>query len=188
MTEPMLNLDTEQIRKAQQGDEAMITALYRRYHQSVFRYLYFRVADQQTAEDLTSEVFVRMLRFLGGFQPPSASFQAWLFQIARNLVTDHFRRMGIRDDVELEEDMIAAHDDPAAAVERGLTSETLRRALKNLNEDQRDVIILRFVAGMPVGEVAQSLNKSEDAIKGLQRRALIALRQILVDWEVVYVQ
>ena len=188
MTDPMVNVNTEQIRKAQNGDEAMISALYQRYHQSVFRYLYFRLADQQTAEDLTSEVFVRMLRFLGGFQPPSASFQAWLFQIARNLVTDHFRRMGIREDIELEEDMIAVHDDPADAVERGLTSETLRRALKKLNDDQRDVIILRFVAGMPLGEVAESLNKSEDAIKGLQRRALIALRQILADWEVAYVQ
>jgi RNA polymerase sigma-70 factor (ECF subfamily) len=64
-----------------------------------------------------------------------------------------------------------------------LTSEGLRKALLKLNDEQRDVIILRFVAGMPIAEVAQSLNKSEDAVKGLQRRALISLRGILAGWE-----
>ena len=183
----MLEINTELIRKAQAGDETVIAALYERYHVSVFRYLYYRVGDLQTAEDLTSEVFLRMLRFLGGFKPPSAAFGAWLFGIARNLTIDYFRRTGIRNDVELEEDMLATRDDPAAAVERGLNSEVLRRALKKLNVEQRDVIVMRFVSGMPIGEVAQVLGKSEDAVKGLQRRALIALRQTLAEWEVTHV-
>jgi RNA polymerase sigma-70 factor (ECF subfamily) len=182
-----MDINTEQIRRAQQGDQEVIAALYAHYHLSVFHFLYYRVGDRETAEDLTSEVFLRMLRFMGGFQPPAASFGSWLFEIARNLATDHYRRMGVRNDVVLEEEMIATtHGDPAAAAERGLTGEALRRALQDLNEDQRDVIVLRFVAGMAVAEVAQALNKSEDAVKGLQRRALIALRTILVEREIAY--
>ena len=180
----MLEINTELIRKAQAGDETVVAALYQQYYVSVFRYLYYRVGDRQTAEDLTSEVFLRMLRFLGGFKPPGAAFGAWLFGIARNLTTDHYRRMGIRNDVELEEDMLATRDDPAAAMERGLDSEALKRALKTLNDEQRDVIVMRFVSGMPIGQVAQVLGKSEDAVKGLQRRALIALRQTLAEWEI----
>jgi RNA polymerase sigma-70 factor (ECF subfamily) len=128
-----------------------------------------------------------MLRFLGSFQPPSASFQAWLFQIARNLATDHYRKKGNRNLVELEENLVAVHDDPDITVERRLTRSVLRRAMESLTEDQRDVIVLRFVAGMPLGEVAEALNKSEDAIKGLQRRALLALREILNDWEIAFI-
>lgn len=182
----MPEFTTHQIRQAQQGDETVIAALYQHYHQGVFQFLYYRVGDRQIAEDLTSEVFLRMLRFIGGFEPPSAKFGSWLFEIARNLATDHYRRMSIRENVELEEDMAISQDDPPATVERGLTHEALRRAMQKLSEDQRDVIVLRFVAGMPITEVAQALNKSEDAVKGLQRRALAALRGILSDWEVSY--
>jgi RNA polymerase sigma-70 factor (ECF subfamily) len=94
---------------------------------------------------------------------------------------------GVRKQVELEENLVSVNDDLDSAVDRGLTSQILRRAITHLTEDQRDVIVLRFVAGMPIGEVAEALEKSESAVKGLQRRALIALRKVLADWEVVYV-
>ena len=182
----MIEINTDLIRRAQTGDTATLGELYERYQLSIFRYLYYRVGDRQTAEDLTSEVFERMLRFLAGFNPPSSSFQAWLFRIARNLSTDHYRKMSVRNDVQLEENLISVNDDPHTTIERVLTIEGLRQALAKLNEEQRDVILLRFVSGMPISEVAHTLNKSEDAIKGLQRRALSALREILVDWEVSY--
>lgn len=70
--------------------------------------------------------------------------------------------------------------------DRILNSESLRQAITKLTEEQRDVILLRFIAGLPIAQVAEALNKSEDAIKGLQRRALIALRKIFTDWEVSY--
>jgi len=182
----MLNINTELIQRAQQGDVAVISMLYEHYHLSIYRYLYYRVSDRETAEDLTSEVFLRMLRFIGGFHPPSSSFSSWLFQIARNLSTDHFRKMGVRNHISLEEDMISGKEDLDTTVERDLTNQGLNKAMTKLTEDQRDVIVLRFVAGMPITEVAGALNKSEDSIKGLQRRALIALREILSDWEVSY--
>jgi RNA polymerase sigma-70 factor (ECF subfamily) len=182
----MLNVNTELINRAQKGDVAVIGALYEHFHLSVYRYLYYRVGNEQVAEDLTSEVFIRMLRFLSGFHPPSASFPSWLFQIARNLVADHFRSRDMKNNVELEESVISATDDIDTTVERKLNTDSLRKALDKLSEDQREVIVLRFIAGMPIAEVAQALDRSEDAIKGLQRRALIGLREILADWEISY--
>jgi RNA polymerase sigma-70 factor (ECF subfamily) len=183
----MIEVNTELITKAQQGDLEVIATLYEHYHLNVFRYLYYRVGDHQTAEDLTSEVFERMLRFISGFKPPSASFQSWLFQIARNLSIDHFRKMDGHNHLELEENMITSSVDLETTVDQQLTSESLRRALHKLSDEQRDVILLRFVAGMPIIETAQALNKSEDSIKGLQRRALMSLRKVLSEWEVSYV-
>jgi len=177
---------SEFITRAQTGDTHVIGMLYERYHTGIFRYLYYRVGDRQTAEDLTSEVFLRMLRFLPAYRPQNVSFQAWLFQIARNLAIDHHRQMLVRNPVRLEEDLTAGNDDPAVATEHGLTSQSLRKALNRLTDEQRDVIVMRFVTAMPVAEVAQALHKSEAAIKGLQRRALIALREILNEWEIVY--
>ena len=182
----MLEVNTDLIRKATEGDEAVMSALYERYRESVFRYLYYRVGDRHAAEDLTSEVFERMLRFIGNFNPPSSSFQAWLFQIARNLAIDHSRRMKVRNHLPLEENVIDTKYDVDKTVERRLNSEMLAKALRKLTEEQRDVIIMRFVSGMPIAETARTLHKSEDAVKGLQRRALITLRDILSELEVAY--
>ena len=177
----------EVIARAQTGDPTVITALYEQYRMGVFRYLYYRVGDLQTAEDLASEVFIRMIAALPGYKPHGIAFQAWLFQIARNLAIDHYRKAKIRNHVQLEEDLMAGEDDPVNTFEQSLTSAVLQQALTQLTDEQRDVVVLRFVSGMPIMEVAQSLHKSEDAIKGLQRRALMALREILTDWKVAHV-
>jgi RNA polymerase sigma-70 factor (ECF subfamily) len=181
------DIPTDLIARAQMGEPAVIGALYERFHLNVFRYLYYRLGDQYVAEDLTSEVFIRMIRSLSAYQPQNVTFQAWLFQIARNLAIDHYRKMGVRDEVKLNDDQAPHGEDVDAAVDRKLTSDRLQRALAKLTDDQRDVIVMRFVADMPIAQVAQSLHKSVDSIKGLQRRALIALREILTEWEVSYV-
>jgi RNA polymerase sigma-70 factor, ECF subfamily len=183
----MSEINTEVIRQAQQGDAEQIALLYETYHVKIFRYLYYRVGDRQTAEDLTSEVFVRMLRFLGGFNPPSASFQAWLFQIARNICNDHYRKLKSHQVVPLEEIVRDEKLSIENAEDKVLNSDRLTQALNHLSEDQRDVIIMRFITDMSIAEAAKSLNKTEDSIKGLQRRALQSLKAILKDWEVSYV-
>jgi RNA polymerase sigma-70 factor (ECF subfamily) len=182
------SIDTETIRGAQAGQPEQVTTLYEHYHASIFRYLYYRVGDRQTAEDLTSEVFLRMIRNLAGYrlQGSSAPFQAWLFQIAHNLVTDHYRRSSIHPQVALAENLAAADTELDAGVERHMNHEHLRLALSELSDDQRDVVVLRFVVGLPIGDVARSLNKSEDAVKGLQRRGLSALKESLSRLEASY--
>jgi len=180
-------LNEDLIRRAQEGEPIVVSALYERYQRRIFRYLYYRVGDQQTAEDLTSEVFLRMLEALSSYKNQNISFQAWLFQIARNLSIDHYRKMDVQQSVPLEDNMPEDGEEPLEMIAQELTSEKLRHALVKLPENQRDVVVMRFIAGMPIGEVAQTLHKSEDSVKGLQRRALLALRDTLVKWEVTYV-
>jgi RNA polymerase sigma-70 factor (ECF subfamily) len=185
---PLLEaLNPELIRRAQEGETLVVSEIYDRYQRSIFRYLFYRVGDQQTAEDLTSEVFLRMIEKISSYRDQRASFQAWLFQIARNLSIDHYRKMKALNEFSLEDDYPEPGEQPAEIIDRDLTSEKLYQALAELPDNQHDVIVMRFVVGMPVGEVADTLHKSEDSIKGLQRRALLTLREILTEWEVVYV-
>ena len=181
---------TQWINRAKQGDTEAVGELYEAHRLSIYRYLYYRTGDGQTADDLTSEVFLRMIRALPGYRIQDASFQAWLFQIAHNLLNDHYRKSSVRKAVQLEDNMVM--EDPtlkrSRPVERSLNSVVLQKALEGLSVDQRDVIVLRFITGMPINEVAQALQKSEDAIKGLQRRALLALRGVLNEWEIHYAE
>ena len=181
-------LNPDLLRRAKEGEPKVVSALYERYQRSIYRYLYYRVGDPQTAEDLTSEVFLRMIEALSNYNNQNnISFQAWLFQIARNLSIDHYRKMGAQRDVPLEDTFPEQSEEPLELIAQELTGEKLRRALVDLPDNQRDVIVMRFISGMPIGEVAQVLHKSDDSIKGLQRRALLALREILVEWEVTHV-
>lgn len=180
-------LNPDLIRRAQEGEPIVVSEIYDRYQRSIFRYLYYRVGDQQTAEDLTSEVFLRMIEKISYYQDRNTSFQAWLFQIARNISIDHYRKLSSQASIALEDDLPGSAVEPLDVVDRELTSEQLGRALRKLPDNQRDVIVMRFVVGMPIGEVAETLHKTEDSIKGLQRRALITLKDILSEWEVSYV-
>lgn len=173
--------------KSRSGDHSLIGELFERHQKEIFRYFYYRIGDTHIAEDLTSEVFLRVLQALPDLRVRPISFQAWLFQIARNLSIDHYRKMKGRQDRILEEQMDNSPDHAEHTVDLGLTGQKLRDALAELPEAQRDVIIMRFVAGMPVREVAEVLEKSEDAIKSLQRRGLQALRDKLMEWKITYV-
>jgi RNA polymerase sigma-70 factor (ECF subfamily) len=174
------------IKRAQTGDNAALTALYEFYRPDVYQYLYYRLGRPQLAEDLMTEVFIRVIEHFPRYQLRSVPFRAWLLQIARNLAIDHMRKMNVRDHVDLDEKMPADIDGPETAVDLNLTGEHLKNALRRLTADQCDVIVLRFVAEMPITQVAQSLNKSESAVKALQARGLEALQKILVLEKVYY--
>ena len=182
-----IHVDPHLIIRAKQGDTDAIGELYECHRLGVYRYFYYRTGDPQITDDLTSEVFLRMINSLSGYRLQGVAFQAWLFQIAHNLLNDHYRKMSVRNHVQLEEtNMEDTQLPPTRPVEHRLNSMTLQKALDLLSIDQRDVIVMRFIAGMPISEVAQALQKSEDAVKGLQRRALTTLRDVLDDWEVTY--
>jgi RNA polymerase sigma-70 factor (ECF subfamily) len=174
------------IARAQGGDQAAFSALFERYRRSVFRYLYYRVGDQHTADDLTAEVFLRVMQALPSYRRQGTPFQAWVFQIARNLAVDHFRKVNTRHHFPLNEELAAKDDDLDHAADQTLTGDRLRQALAQLTDEQREVITLRFVAEMPIAEVAAALSKSESAVKALQRRGLEALRDTLTELKVAY--
>jgi RNA polymerase sigma-70 factor (ECF subfamily) len=177
---------TEITLRAKNGDTAAAGELYEQCHQDIYWYLFYRVGNTQTAEDLTAEVFLRMLRGLPNYQPQGKPVEAWLFQIARNLAIDHYRSNHRDASIDIEESQLVESEDVHNSVENSLNSEKLRRALEHLSADQRDVIILRFVLGMPIAEAARTINRSQDAVKALQRRGLLALRDLLLSWEVSY--
>jgi RNA polymerase sigma-70 factor, ECF subfamily len=178
---------THLIVKAKEGDSDAIGELYENYRLGVYRYLYYRTGETQAADDLTSEVFLRMIRSLSGYRLDQGSFQGWLYQIAHNLLSDHYRRTNGKHQVELEEKLTEDPLNPRTRpIERKMNSVILKQALQDLSGDQREVIVLRFIAGMPIAQVAQAMNRSEDAVKGLQRRALNTLREVLAEWEIHY--
>jgi RNA polymerase sigma-70 factor, ECF subfamily len=167
------------IARARSGSPEAAGLLYDQHHQSIFRYLFYRTGDSHTAEDLTADVFLKMVQFIQRFEGNPPAFRGWLFQIARNLSIDHLRRNNAHPIHPISEDMHSPEDLPETSAERHLNSENLRKAMTHLTAEQQDVLLMRFVEGMPLAETARTLHKSEDAIKGLQRRALLALQNAL---------
>ncbi len=179
-------IDINLIRRAQDNNLAAIATIYERLQGVIFRYLYYQVGDYQSAEDLTAEVFIRVIKALPRYRQNTVPIKAWVMKIARNLAIDHFRRAGKHNHLELREDVMAGEARPEISVERNLTYGALARALTSLTEDQRDVITMRFLADMSIVEVSEVLGKTESAIKALQRRGLRSLHRILEDWKVSY--
>ena len=164
------------VARAQNGNSDAIGSLYALYHPRIYRYLYYRTADLQTAEELTADVFLKMIQALPHYRNENIPILAWLFQIARNLAIDHYRRTGTYQIEVIQEDLDDG-DGVEYELDRQLNAEILAEALAELEDLQRDVILLRFIEEMPIQEVAVALHKSIDAVKGLQRRGLISLRR-----------
>jgi RNA polymerase sigma-70 factor (ECF subfamily) len=142
-------------------------------------YVYYRVSDQATAEDLTAEVFVRMVAKIRHYRHRGKPILAWLYTIARNLTTDYYRRNGRNPRMPLDERLVAGSGNPVTAVEGRLAADCLRRALCHLTEAQKLVIVAKFVEDRSNREVARLLGKTEGAVKSLQHRALASLRRAI---------
>ena len=179
-------IDDNTVTRAKAGDRAAIAALYECYQRKIHRFFYYRLGDRHAAEDLTTEVFVRAIEALPRYRQQNTPLQAWLFRIARNLAVDYLRQQQFRNHLALDEKLAANGRSPDSAAALSLTRDQLQQALGNLTEGQCDVVVLRFVADMPIAEVAQTLNKSESAVKALQARGLETLHKILSQRKVHY--
>lgn len=172
--------DADLVMEAKRGNAGAAGRLYDRHHLSIFNYIYARTSHRQVAEDLTGEVFIRMIRHLSEYEERGIPFRAWLYRIASNLVKDHYRRS---ENAPLPlfaaEEVNAPMNSPDSVVEQTLTIASVQKALAAIDEAQRDVVILRFLAGMSLKEVALTLDKSVGAVKSLQHRGLLALRIVL---------
>jgi len=170
--------DEELIRRVQAGEKGLLGELYDRHQMGVFRFLMARVNDQQLAEDLTGDVFIRMLDHLSDYENRNVPFTSWLYRVSRNLLIDHYRKEGKYKLTPLGQSEEISKDQPTllSHVEDKLTIEQVRLVLSKLDEDQSEVIVLRFLVGLSLKEVAQSLDKSVAAVKALQHRGLIHLR------------
>lgn len=171
--------EAELILRAKERDPAALAEIYQRHQPAIYRYILHRVTDVITAEDLTSEVFVRLMKKIDGFTYRGRPILAWLYTIARNLVADHHRRSGRLPQVPLEDDGLASVASPDNHIQHWLTQHRLLESLSCLTAEQYEVILLRFVEGFDNNTVAELLGKSVRAVKSLQYRGLIALRNTL---------
>jgi RNA polymerase sigma-70 factor (ECF subfamily) len=173
------------VERAQAGEAEAFGLIYDRYVDTVFRFIYFRAGNRQLAEDLTSDTFLRALKRIDSFTWQGRDLGAWLVTIARNLVADHFKSGRYRLEITNGDVLDADREDrgpegsPEAAVVDHITNVALLTAVKQLNPEQQECIVLRFLQGFSVAETAQAMGKNEGAIKALQYRAVRALARLL---------
>lgn len=169
--------DSELVVRAQQGDREAFGELYTRYLTLIYRYLRSRLSDPRDAEDLTESAFLKAYQALSRYQERGWPFSAYLYQVARNALADHFRRQ--RPELDLERALSAPAPDPSPAeyVEQGELRVELAAALRSLPEDYQEVIRLRLLLSLPTITAAQWMRRSEGATRVLLFRALRALRK-----------
>ena len=167
------------LERAKKCDAAALGELYDRYAGKIFAYILYRVGNEELAEDLTANVFIKMLKAIRSSKAWEHSFSGWLYRIAHNAVVDYFRRNDYDKNLPLDERLVAATGDPLSAVEHTMTAESIRKALFCLTDEQQLVIVLKFFQGLSNLQAAEAMGKTEGAIKSLQYRALASLRRHL---------
>jgi RNA polymerase sigma-70 factor (ECF subfamily) len=173
------NLSEEQnarlLARARTRDPEALAALCEQFYPKLLRYMHYRV-HPDAAEDLAADVLVRVIRSI---DKQTGSFVAWVYKIAANVVADHGRAGKVRRERPMDERTVNTHADAADVsgdVERQLD---IRAALTRLTGDQRELVTLKFIQGLSNAEVGEATGRKPEAVRGLQFRALRALRQIL---------
>jgi RNA polymerase sigma-70 factor, ECF subfamily len=164
------------VRRAQAGDRDALAFLYARYADNVYGYVRSIVHDPHEAEDVTQQVFAKLMRVIGKYEEREVPFFAWVLRVARNLAVDHLRR---QRSIPVEEVRIASPDGADPAAGRQMTE--LCEALSQLPRDQCEVLVLRHFAGLSPTEIATRTGRTEGSIHGLHHRARRALRAELTN-------
>lgn len=164
--------------QAQEFDEDALSVIFDRYYPQIYRYIYYQITHVEIAEDLSSQVFQRLLTYLHQQDnTPIKNLKAWLFRVAHNHVVDEIRRMKHRDHAPLHDNIANDLHSIPLQVEQNITLSRLRKLIDTLPETQRTVVIMRFLMDMPLAEVADVLDMTIGAVKAQQHRALTTLRQ-----------
>jgi RNA polymerase sigma-70 factor (ECF subfamily) len=167
------------VAEARSGDEWAFGMIFDHYHEPVYRFIASRVQRPSDAEDLTQLVFVKVLEALPRYESRGVPFGGWLFRLARNTVIDFVRTR--HDHAELEAVAERAHGDAGpdeiAMIRQEL--DAVGAALRCLTDEQREAVALRFFAGLSAREAAEAMGKQEGTVRGLQFRAIAALRRQL---------
>lgn len=163
----------EAVARAKAGDSEAHHFLYVRYAPEILRCVHKLVRDKHEAEDITQNVFIKLLTAIGKYEPREVPFSAWILRVARNAAFDHMR--GLRctptDEVRVEDDE-----------RRRIGNERcrdLRHALASLPKDQREVLVLRHIVGLTPVEIASVLGKTESSVHGLHHRGRQSLQDSL---------
>jgi len=173
--------DEKLLQHARTFEEQALAEIYDRWSDPIYRYAYRLLGEKGLAEECVSETFSRFLASLRNSRGPDDHLQAYLFRIAHNWITDSYRRHSPLS-VELTDELHAtAESEPDQIVAVKMEQQQVREALKFLTADQRQVITLKFVEDWDNAEIARALGKPVGAIKALQHRGLVTLRQVLLE-------
>jgi RNA polymerase sigma-70 factor (ECF subfamily) len=165
------------VERAQRGDPDAFGALYDRYQPEILRYLVNHVRDLATAEDLTQLVFLKAWQAIPRYEQRNVPFKSWLYRMAHNQMVDHFRTRRVT--VDLDGIDRAEPAEAENAVIAGELRAHLERALQRLSGDHREVLVLRFLMEKSAAEIGEIMGRKEVTVRGLQLRALRALRREL---------
>jgi len=159
-------------------DSQVIGAVYDRYFADVYRFVFYKLHDEQVAEDILSDVFMRLLEAVKKKRGPQTNLKGWLLATASNAVADHLRKIYRRPTEALTETM---PDENASTLREEIDlreqGDAVREAYAELTPDQQDVLALRFGSGYSLEETARMMDKKVNAVKALQFRALAALQR-----------
>jgi RNA polymerase sigma-70 factor, ECF subfamily len=172
--------DDDLIRRARDLDPGALAEIYERYFDGIYRYAYTRIGHRADAEDLTEQVFLKMVDAVPGFRLRGVPFSSWLYRIAHNLVIDRYRRSG-HATLELADDLRdhAPHADPEGQFQSAEERRRLLDAMRQLTPEQQQVIAMRFIDNLEVQQVADLMGRRPGAIHAMQHRALNSLSRIL---------
>lgn len=173
--------DKNIILSCQKGELEQFGRLYDKYIRKIYDFIYYKVNHRETAEDICSLVFTKALKKISAFDPEAGTFQAWLYQIARNSVIDHYRTQKQADNIE-DYWSLSADTDLPRDLEIKLKLEEVDQYLKALNSRQREIIIMRLWQGLSYREIADALEQSEGSVKMAFSRGLNKLRQEMPAW------
>lgn len=172
------------LNRARALDEAALTEIHERYYTAVYRYISFRISDPHTVEDLASEVFTRFLSALRSQHSLPNTIQGWLYGTAAHVVKEQYRKQKRTNETVINDSLPDFKPLPEQTVAENMRLDQMRSALDELTEDQQHILALRFGQGMPIKDVAETVNKSEGSVKMLQVRAIAALTRIMHGAEV----
>ncbi|MDD5037754.1 MAG: sigma-70 family RNA polymerase sigma factor [Dehalococcoidales bacterium] len=159
--------------------EDRLAGLYEEYYDRIAHYVYVRIGNREEAEDIAGEVFLKALQSLSSYREQGIPMQGWLYRIAHNLTVDYLRKMAKRPTADIDPTLLPDDDNPAHTAEINIQFERVTQAMKELTAEQREVINLRFLGGLTSKEVGDILNKSDGAVREMQRAAMEKLRGIM---------
>jgi RNA polymerase sigma-70 factor (ECF subfamily) len=168
------------LQRARNFEEAALTEIYDQFSSDLYRYAMRLLGDQNLAEDCVAETFSRFLHALQRGGGPREHLRAYLYRVAHNWITDHYRRKEIQQKEYLHEESAIEMEDPSSIVHQQMEVEKIREALQILTPDQRQVIILKFLQGWNNQEIGAAIDKPVGAVKSLQHRGLAALKRVLI--------
>jgi RNA polymerase sigma-70 factor (ECF subfamily) len=161
---------------AREKDEHWFADVYDNYAERIYQFIYYKTYHRETAEDLTSHTFLKAFENISRFAPEKGSMSAWLYQIARNLVIDHYRSKKSTVSVHDIWDL-AGPDDVEVDVENKVRLEQIHTVIKKLPPEQREIIIMRVWQELPYKEIALIMGKSEASLKMMYSRTIARLKE-----------